>query len=199
MLSEILSVLKTVHDYRKFCGTVNFFATVLKDLQKILIPIYNLTRKNTPFVWTNECQKAFETIKLKLSQPPILLMPDTIGLFRLMSDTSVIAAGAALYQFQGSTFYIVGYQSKKLPAAVRNYSITELELFGMVINIYAFWQLLSNVYFKFFCDHSAVAYIMNSKKKIATRRIQRLIEHLPFHFSVYYLPGEKMYIADILS
>ena len=44
-------------------------------------------------------------------------MPDTVGLFQLMSDTSVIAAGAALHQFQGSAFYIVGYQFKKLPAA----------------------------------------------------------------------------------
>ena len=70
---------KTVQDCRKFCGMVKFLATFLKYLQKILIPIYNLTRKNTPFVWTNECQKAFETIKLKLSQPPILRMPDTVG------------------------------------------------------------------------------------------------------------------------
>ena len=81
-----------------------------------------------------------------------------------MSDTSVIAAGAALYQFQGSAFYIVGYQSKKLPAAAQNYSITEFKLFGMVINIYAFQQLLSNIYFECFCDHSTIAHIMNSKK-----------------------------------
>ena len=59
---------------------------------------------------------------------------------------------------------------------------------------------LSNVYFEVFCVHSAIAHIMNSKKKIATRCIQCLIEHLlPFNFSVYYLPGEKMHIADILS
>ena len=76
-----LELPKTVCDCRKFCGMVNFLATFLKDLQKILIPIYNLTRKITPFIWTNECQKAFETTKLKLSQPPILCMPDTVGLF----------------------------------------------------------------------------------------------------------------------
>ena len=63
-----------------------------------------------------------------------------------MSDTSTLAAGAALYQYQGSAFYIVGYNSKKLPKAVQNYSVTELELFGLVVNIYAFRQLLTNVY-----------------------------------------------------
>ena len=179
---------------------VNFLATLLKDLQKILIPIYNLTRKCIKFLWTEECQKAFDHIKFLLSNPPILRMPDMTGIFRLMSDTSTLAAGAALYQYQGSAFYIVGYNSKKLPKAVQNYSVTELELFGLVVNIYAFKQLLTNVYFEVFCDHSAIVQILNGKKKLPTRRIQRLIEHLlPFNFTVQYLPGNKMHIADILS
>ena len=117
-----------------------------------------------------------------------------------MSDTSTLAAGAALYQYQGSAYYIVGYNSKKLPKAVQNYSVTELELFGLVVNIYAFKQLLTNVYFEVFCEHSAIVQILNGKKKLPTRRIQRLIEHLlPFNFTVQYLPGNKMHIADILS
>ena len=47
-------------------------------------------------------------------------MPDMVGMFRLMPDTSILAAGAALYQYQGAAFYIVGYNSKKLPKAVQN-------------------------------------------------------------------------------
>ena len=191
---------KTVRDCRKFCGMVNFLATFLQSLQEILIPIYSLTKKNVKFEWTNECQQAFDQIKAKLANPPILRMPDMNGLLRLMSDTSTVAAGAALYQYQGPAFYIVGYNSKKLPAAAQNYSVTELELFGLVINIYAFRQLLTNVYFEVFCDHSAIPQILKGKKKLPTRRIQRLIEHLlPFNFTIHYLPGEKMHIADILS
>ena len=191
---------KTIKDCRKFCGMVNFLATFLKDLQKHLIPIYNLTRKNTTFAWTDECQKSFDTIKRMLMKPPILRMPDTKGIFRLMSDTSIVATGAALYQCQDNKFYIVGYNSKKLPQAAKNYSITELELFGLVINIYAFRQLLTNVHFECYCDHSAITYILNSKKRIATRRIQKLIEQLlQFNFTIHYLPGSKMHIADLLS
>ena len=191
---------KTVKDCRKFCGMVNFLATFLKDLQKYLVPIYNLTKKNIIFKWTEDCQKSFDIIKNMLTQPPILRMPDTKGMFRLMSDTSIVATGAALYQFQDNNFHIVGYNSKKLPEAAKNYSITELELFGLVINIYAFRQLLSHVYFECYCDHSAITYILASKRKIATRRIQKLIEQLmQFNFSIYYLPGAKMHIADILS
>ena len=102
-------------------------------------------------------------------------MPDMTGTFRLMSDTSTLAAGAALYQYQGSAYYIVGYNSKKLAKAVQNYSVTELELFGLVVNIQAFKQLLTNVYFEVFCDHSAIVQIFNGKKNNKFNPIYRLI------------------------
>ena len=165
-----LETPKTVRDCRKFYGMVNFLAKFLPDLQKLLIPIYQLTRKNIPFKWNDECQKSFDAIKLKLTKPPILRMPDTVGMFTLISDTSIVATGTVLYQNQGPGHkkYIVGYNSKKLPAAAKNYSITELELFGLMINIHAFKELLTNVYFECYCDHSALTYILNSKCKIAT-------------------------------
>ena len=115
-------------------------------------------------------------------------MPDTVGMFTLISDTSIVATGAVLYQNQGPGHkkYIVGYHSKKLPAAAKNYSITELELFGLVINIHAFKELLTNVYFECYCDHSALTYILNSKCKIATRRLEKLVFELhAFNFSIY--------------
>ena len=191
---------KTIKDCRKFCGMVNFLATFLKHLQRHLVPIYNLTRKNTPFQWTEECEKSFRNIKTMLINPPILRMPDTTGKFRLMSDTSLLATGAALYQFQDNNYYIVGYHSKRMPDAAKNYSITELEFFGLAINIFAFRQLLSHVHFDCYCDHSAITYILKSKRTPPTRRIRKLIEELmQFNFSIYYLPGAKMHIADVLS
>ena len=96
-----LEIPKTVRDCRKFCGMVNFLAKFLQDLQKLFIPIYQLTRKNIPFKWNDECQKSFDAIKLKLTKPPILQMPDTVGMFTLISDTSIVATGAVLYQNQG--------------------------------------------------------------------------------------------------
>ena len=67
--------------------------------------------------------------------------------------------------------------------------------FGLVVNIYTFKQLLTNVYFEVFCDRSAIVTILNGKKKLPPQRIQKLIEDLlPFNFTVQYL-----HIADILS
>ena len=191
---------KTVKDCRKFCGMVNFLATFVEDLQKILVPIYNLTKKNTPFQWTEECQNSFDNIKQQLTTPPILRMPDLVGLFKLMSDTSKIAAGAALYQEQQGKFFIVGYNSKKLPHAARNYSATELELFGLTVNIYAFKTCLTNTFFQVVVDHSAIKHLLVSKHPPPTRRIEKLMMKLkPFNFTVQHLAGSKMHIADILS
>ena len=181
---------------------VNFLSTFLPDLQKHLIPIYNLRQKNQIFKWNDECQKAFDLIKLFLIKPPVLHMPNTVGLFTLVSDTSKIATGRVLYQAQGpyDKKYIVGYNSKKLPAAARNYSITELALFGLVINVHAFKEQLTGIYFKCCCDHSALTYILNSKRPIVTKCLDRLVRALnKFNFSIYYLPGKKMHVADVLS
>ena len=197
-----LETPKNVRDCRKFCGMVNFLSTFLPDLQKHLIPIYNLTWKNQIFKWNDECQKAFDLIKLLLIKSPMLRMPNTVGLFTLVSDTSKIATGGVLYQAQGpyERKYIVGYNSKKLPAAARNYSITELELFGLVINVHAFKEQLTGIYFECYCDHSALTFILNSKRPIVTNRLDRLVRALnKFNFSIYYLPGQKMHVADVLS
>ena len=54
---------KTPKEYKKFCGLINYLSMYLKDLQKRLIPIYNLIRKGVPFEWTEEHQKGFEGLK----------------------------------------------------------------------------------------------------------------------------------------
>ena len=88
----------------------------LKDLQKRLIPIYNLKRKGVPFEWTDEHQKIFEGLK-DIANPHVLVMPNNKGHFSLVSDTSGVACGAALYQEQRGKLRLVGYNSKKLPPA----------------------------------------------------------------------------------
>ena len=69
-------------------------------------------------------------------------MPNKTGRFNLYSDTSKFATGSALYQIQGRKPKLIAYPSKKLPEAARNYSITELELCGIAINIASFAHLL---------------------------------------------------------
>ena len=81
-------------------GMVNFLSIFCLELQKLLKPIYDFTRKGRLFIWGKEQQNSFEEIKCRLMKPPVLHMPNTIGRFHLYSDTSKFAPGSALYQIQ---------------------------------------------------------------------------------------------------
>ena len=137
-----LKPLTTINVCRSFAGMVNFLSIFCPDLQKLLKPIYDLTRKDRQFIWGQEQQKAFDEIKCRLQKPPVLHLPDGKGRFHLYSDTSKYAMGSALYQIQNGKPKLIAYASKRLPEAAKNYSITELEMCGLAINIVSFAHLL---------------------------------------------------------
>ena len=173
---------------------------VLPSLQEKLIPIYFITRKGIPFYWGDEQQKAFEDIKRDVTNAPVLLMPNSTGHFVLVSDTSKIGCGAALYQKQRGKYHLVAYYSKRIPEAVANYSISELELTGVMANVAAFKHLLRNANFHVYCDHSALVHILKAKREPPTLRLKKLIENLSeYKFDIYFLKGKEMHISDFLS
>ena len=90
-----------------------------QDLQGLLKLIYDLTRKNRPFYWGLEQQKAFEEIKSRLQKPTILHLPDNKRRFHLYSDTSKHVIGNALYQIQNRKLKLIDYASKRLPEAAK--------------------------------------------------------------------------------
>ena len=179
---------------------VIFVSIFCSELQRLLKPIYDLTRKGRQFIWGKEQQEAFEEIKQRLQKPPVLHMPDKVGRFQLYSDTSKYATGGALYQIQNGKPKLIAYSSKRLPEAARNYSITELEMCGLAINIASFAHLLRKVDFDAVVDHLAITQIMKSKVEPATNRIKRLLEVLSaYSFNLYYIKGKDMILSDFLS
>ena len=114
-----LQVLTTVKGCRGFVGMVNFLSMFCPELQKLLKPIYGLTRKGRPFLWRKEQQDSFEEIKYRLIKPPALHMPNTTGRFHLYSDTSEFATGSALYHIQNGKPKLIMYTGKRLPEAAR--------------------------------------------------------------------------------
>ena len=87
-----------------------------------------------------------------------------------------------------------------MPEAAKNYSITELEMFGLAMNIATFLHLLKKVDFDAIVDHLAITHIMRSKAEPATTRIKRLLELLnPYSFNLYYIKGKDMVLSNFLS
>ena len=110
-----LDLQQSPQNCKQFFGMVNYLSMFLKDLQTKLIPIYHLTRKGVPFHWEELQQKAFDMIKKDLTEALVLAMPNTKEHMVLVSNTSKIACGSALYQEQKGRYRLIAYFSKKLP------------------------------------------------------------------------------------
>ena len=105
-----------------------------------------------------------------------------------------------LYQIQNRKPKFTAYGSKRLPEAVRSYSITELELCGLVINIAHFSHLLKRVDFAAIVDDLALTHIIKSKAEPVTLTIKRLLGLISsYSFNLYYMKGKDMILSDFLS
>ena len=185
---------------KSFCGVVNYLSIFCRHLQKLLKPIYDLTKKGRPFIWQEEQQQAFDAIKERMINPPILYLPKPGGRFILYCDSSRTHTGNSLWQVQEGKPRLIGYASRSLPAPAMNYSVTELEMTGMAVNIHLWRHLLHRVEFDCAVDHRAIPYIMKAKTFPATTRIMRLLEILSgYAFNLYFVKGKDMKICDFLS
>ena len=182
-------------------GMVNFLSMFYPELQKLLKPIYDLTRKVRPFVWGKEWQDSFEEIKCRLIKPPVFHMPNATGRFHLYSDTCKFATGSALYKIQNGKSKLITYATKRLPEVARNYSITELEpCCGLAINIASFSHLLKRVDFDAIIYHLSLTHIIKSKAGPDTVRTKRLLELISsYSFNLYCIKRKDMVLSDCLS
>ncbi|GET63040.1 KRAB-A domain-containing protein [Rhizophagus irregularis DAOM 181602=DAOM 197198] len=89
---------KTVTEVRSFLGLCSYYRRFIKGFSKIAKPLLNLTRKNEKFEWKEEQQEAFDVLRTKLTENPILVYPDFSREFILITDGSKIGLGAVLAQ-----------------------------------------------------------------------------------------------------
>ena len=94
---------------------------------------------------------------------------------------------------------MIANASKRLPGAAKSYSITELELCGLAINIATFAHLVKRVDFDAIVDHLAMTHIIKSKMELASTRIKRLLELISsYSFNLYYMKGKDMILSDFI-
>nr|GEZ68812.1 reverse transcriptase domain-containing protein [Tanacetum cinerariifolium]GEZ68820.1 reverse transcriptase domain-containing protein [Tanacetum cinerariifolium] len=86
----------TVKGIRSFLGHGGFYHRFIKDFSKIARPMTRLLEKDTPFIFSPEFVDAFQTLKRKLTEAPILIASDWDMPFELMCDASDFAIGAVL-------------------------------------------------------------------------------------------------------
>nr|GEV83121.1 reverse transcriptase domain-containing protein [Tanacetum cinerariifolium] len=173
----------------------NSFQSCLSYLERML---KRLLEKDIPFIFSQECIDAFQTLKRKLTEALILIAPDWDMPFELMCDASDFAIGAVQGQRQDKHFKPIHYAGKTMTEAKSNYTTTEKEMLAVV---YAFEKFRSYLILNksiMYTDHSALKYLFTKKdsKAILLRWVLLLQE---FTFKVIDTKGAENLAADHLS
>nr|GEV66925.1 reverse transcriptase domain-containing protein [Tanacetum cinerariifolium] len=151
----------TVKGIRSFLGHVGFYRHFIKDFSKIARPMTRLLEKDTSFIFSQECVEAFQTLKRKLTEAPILIAPNWDMPFELMCDASNFSIGAVLGQRKDKHFRPIHYTSKTMTEAESNYTTTEKEMLAVVYAFEKFrFYLIMNKSIVY-TDHSALKYLFS--------------------------------------
>ena len=154
-------VPQNVKEVRQFVGLASYYRRFVPGFSKIAEPIYALTKKGAVFAWTAECQSAFNALKDRLIQAPVLVFPDFTMGFVLETDASIKGLGAVLsQQREDKHLHPVAYASRSLTQAEKGYAITELETLAVVWAISHFHAYLYGNDVTVYTDHSAVKAVL---------------------------------------
>nr|GEW57278.1 reverse transcriptase domain-containing protein [Tanacetum cinerariifolium] len=165
--------LTTVKGVRSFLGHAGFYRRFIQDFSKIARSMTHLLEKETPFVFSKDCIDAFETLKKKLTEAPILVAPDWNLPFELMCDASDFATVAVLGQRKTKHFQPIHYASKTMTEAQIHYTTTEKEMLAIVYAFEKFRPYLVLSKSIMHTDHSALKYLLS--KQDAKPRLLRWI------------------------
>nr|GEV78312.1 reverse transcriptase domain-containing protein [Tanacetum cinerariifolium] len=122
----------TVKGVRSFLGHAGFYRRFIQDFSKIARPMTHLLEKETMFVFSKNCIVAFENLKKKLIEAPILVVPDWNLPSKLMCDASDFAIGVVLGQRKTKYCQPIHYDSKTITEAQIHYTTKEKEMLATV-------------------------------------------------------------------
>nr|GFB91643.1 reverse transcriptase domain-containing protein [Tanacetum cinerariifolium] len=154
--------------------------------------------KDTPFVFSKDCIQAFQTLKKKLTEAPILIAPNWDLPFELMCDASDFAIGAVLGQRHDKHFKPIHYASKTMNDVETNYTTTEKEMLAVVYAFEKFWSYLIMNKSIVHTDHSALKYLF-AKKDAKVRLLRWVLLLQEFDFKVLDTKRAENLAADHLS
>nr|GEY31052.1 reverse transcriptase domain-containing protein [Tanacetum cinerariifolium] len=168
------------------------------DFSKIFRPMTHLLEKNTPFIFSKDCIKDFQTLNKKLTEAPILIAPNWDLPFKLMCDASDFAIGAVLGQHHEKHFKPIHYASKTMNNAESNYTTTEKEMLAVVYAFKNFWSYLIMNKSIVLTDHSTLKYLF-AKKDAKARLLRWVLLLQEFDFKFLDTKGAENLAADHLS
>ena len=189
-------------ELRSFLGLCNVYRRFVPGFAKIAAPLNTLLKKGeSPNIgeFSTDQLGAFNALREKLLHPPVLALPRADGRYILDTDASAEQIGCCLLQeYADKTKHPIGFWSRSLNAAERNYSTTEKECLAIVWAILQLRPYLEGQKFLIRTDHHSLRWVLNlsdAQGRLARWRL-RLLE---FDFEVEYSPGKEHHGADTMS
>lgn len=183
---------------KSFLGLTNYYHKFIRGFAMKARPLYALTRKGTPFEWSQAAQFAFQQLKDALLSAPCLHAPDFKRPFILQTDASGEGLSGVLTQSYDDGEHPVAYISRQLNKAEQNYSATEWECLAVVWAVGQYEPYLIEAPFTVVTDHSALQWL--ATKRFENTRLMRWAMKLQeFSYTVVHRSGTANANADALS
>jgi hypothetical protein len=190
---------KTVKDVQAFLGLANYLRKFIEGFSRMSKSLTELTKKDTPFQWSQQRHKAFDNIKQAIIRASMLKIFDPKKPIQIETDASDYALGACLTQEHDGKRYPIAYYSRQMSPAEQNYDIHDKELLAIVAAL-RHWRVYCEGApgLTVLSDHKNLTYFTTTKE--LTRRQSRWSELLgQYKFEIRYTPGKENERADALS
>lgn len=188
---------KNKKDLQKFLGVVNYVRQFIPNMAEVTAPLRELIKKNVIFNWTHRQTEAFNKIKEKIVNAPILVPFDEKKIIQIQTDASKDGLGCCILQ-DGKP---ISFASRALNEAERRYSQIEKEFLSILFACRKFKFYTYGRKVKVINDHKPLTAIMKKDiNKIPSARLQNIrIKLLNYDIDLEYAPGKTIHIADYLS
>jgi hypothetical protein len=186
-------VPNNVKQLKAFLGLAGYYRRFVPKFSPIAKPLHRLTGKNVPYVWGEEQDAAFRTLKDMLCSKPLLRYPDFEKQFIVTSDASSNGIGSVLSQGPIGKDLPVAYASRVLTTPEKNYSTIERELTGIVFACRQFRPYIWGRKFIIVTDHKPLTWIFRMNDP--SSRIMRLklkLEEFEYTIVAYIKREEKI-------
>lgn len=189
---------KNTSEVRRIIGLASWYRRFVPNFSSLISPMTALLRKNTPFVWNQDCEKSLEEVKNNLISAPILTCPNFELPFVVQTDASDYGIGCVLSQEQDGQEKVIAYLSRSLTKVERKYSVTEKECLSVLYAIEKLRPYLEGSRFTVITDHYSLKWLHSIKDP--TGRIARWSMRLQqYDFDVVHRKGKDHIVPDALS
>ncbi|XP_049875309.1 uncharacterized protein K02A2.6-like [Pectinophora gossypiella] len=187
---------ETQKELLRFLGMINYISRFIPNFSELSAPLRELTKKDIPFVWASRQKQAYDLIKRKISEPPVLAYFCLDKKITLSVDASKNGLGAVILQ-NGQP---VAYGSRAMTGTEKLYSQIEKESLAILYGCTKFHQYLYGHVFTVETDHKPLVSIFAKPLNKSPTRLQRIRLALqPYTFEIKYKPGKELLVADHLS